>query len=299
MTRRVGPAEGEFGRLTSLVVKSPREAFGSDRAIARQWRDLNFRAAPIFEQALAEHERLLDVIVSSGCEVLSLSAADGTGLDSIYTRDASIVAPKGVVLCRMGKSQRAEEPAAQGRAFESWGVPIAGAIRPPGQIEGGDVVWIDERTVAVGRGYRTNEDGIRQFRELLGDTIDELIVVPLPHWRGPADVFHLMSIISPVDRDLAVVYSPLMPVPFRDALRARGVSFVDVPDEEFESMGANVLAIAPRICIALDGNPRTRALLEAAGATVSVYAGREISLKGGGGPTCLTRPILRRSEVRG
>ena len=122
MTRRVGPAEGEFGRLTSLVVKSPREAFGSGRAIAREWRDLHFTAAPIFEPALAEHERLLDLIVSSGCEVLSLPAADGTGLDSIYTRDASIVAPKGVVLGRMGKSPRAEEPAAQGRGCESWRV---------------------------------------------------------------------------------------------------------------------------------------------------------------------------------
>ncbi len=130
-------------------------------------------------------------------------------------------------------------------------------------------------------------------RKILGNSIAEFLVVPLPHWRGRGDVFHLMSIVSPVDRDLAVVFSPLMPVTFREALLARGISLVEVPDEEFESMGANVLAIAPRTCIMLDGNPRTRARLEQAGAQVHVYDGREISLKGGGGPTCLTRPLGR------
>jgi N-dimethylarginine dimethylaminohydrolase len=169
---------------------------------------------------------------------------------------------------------------------------VAGAIEPPGQLEGGDVVWLDARTVVVGRGYRTNDEGIRQYRAILGAGI-ELIVVPLPHWRGPGDVFHLMSIISPIDRDLAVVYSPLMPVPFRESLLARGLSLVEVPDEEFDSMGANVLAIAPRTCVMVDGNPITRVRLEASGARVHVYDGAEISLKGGGGPTCLTRPLAR------
>ena len=154
-------------------------------------------------------------------------------------------------------------------------------------------MWLDGRTIAVGRGYRTNDEGIRQLRALLGDSIDELIVVPLPHWRGPGDVFHLMSIISPVADDLAVVYSPLMPVPFRERLTERGVQLVDVPEEEFDSMGANVLAIAPRHAVMVAGNPRTRARLEASGVRVDEYAGGEISLKGGGGPTCLTRPIAR------
>jgi N-dimethylarginine dimethylaminohydrolase len=155
-------------------------------------------------------------------------------------------------------------------------------------------VWFDERTVAVGRGYRTNDAGIEQFRDLLGPGVD-VIVVPLPHYRGPGDVFHLMSIVSPVDEAAAVVYSPLMPVPFREWLCERGVRLIDVPDEEFESMGTNVLALAPRRCVMLDGNPLTRARLEAAGVQVSVYAGSEISVKGGGGPTCLTRPLERAS----
>ena len=157
------------------------------------------------------------------------------------------------------------------------------------------MVWLDDRTVAVGRGYRTNDEGIRQFRALLEDSIDELIVVPLPHWRGPGDVLHLMSLISPVDHNLAVVYSSLLPVPFREGLVERGYAFVEVPDDEFRSMGTNVLALAPRQCLMLTGNPRTRAALERAGARVIEYTGDEISVKGEGGPTCLTRPLARSS----
>jgi N-dimethylarginine dimethylaminohydrolase len=195
----------------------------------------------------------------------------------------------------MGKMQRSGEPAAQRTELARWNIPIAGEIQPPGTLEGGDVVWLNASTVAVGRGYRTNDAGIAQLRALLGDTV-ELIAVPLPHWQGAGDVFHLMSVLSPIDRDLAVVYSPLVTVPFRERLLELGYSFVEVPDEEFNSMGANVLAVAPRRCIVVDGNPRTRARLEAAGVEVLVYSGTEISVKGGGGPTCLTRPIARQSS---
>jgi N-dimethylarginine dimethylaminohydrolase len=160
-------------------------------------------------------------------------------------------------------------------------------------MEGGDVVWLDDHTVAVGYGYRTDAEGILQLRTILGDLIDELIVVPLPHWRGPGDVLHLMSLVSPVDRDLAVVYSPLLPVAFRQRLVSRGFELIEVPDEEFETMGTNVLALGPRDCLMLAGNPRTRAALERAGARVLEYVGQDISVKGAGGPTCLTRPLAR------
>jgi N-dimethylarginine dimethylaminohydrolase len=290
----VSTSGGEVGALVRVVVKHARDAFGSDTNVARQWRDLNFTSAPDLARALAEYDALLALLGSEGAEILFLPPDTSTSLDSIYVRDAALVSPRGLILCSMGKPQRVSESAEQGRAYEAWGLPIAGRVMPPGRIEGGDVVWLDDRTVAVGRGYRTNDDGIRQFRELLGDSIDDLIVVPLPHWRGPADVFHLMSIISPIDRDLAVVCSPLMPVPFREVLLARGSQFVEVPDEEFASMGANVLAIGPRDCVMVDGNPRTQSALERAGARVRTYSGEEISLKGGGGPTCLTRPIERR-----
>lgn len=259
-----------------------------------EWRSLNFTAPPDLSRACDEYDKFLDMIVAPGVDLQFLDDDSSVGLDSIYCRDASVHGPgDSVVLCCMGKDQRRGEPAVQRRAFERAGLRVAGEIRAPGRLEGGDVVWLDDRHVAVGRGYRTNDAGIDQYRALLGDSIDELITVPLPHWKGTGDVFHLMSIISPVDRDLAVVYSPLMSVPFRERLLEMGYGLVEVPDGEFDSMGANVLAVAPRCCVMLDGNPATRRALEAHGADVRVYNGAEISLKGGGGPTCLTRPTKR------
>jgi N-dimethylarginine dimethylaminohydrolase len=286
-------AQSETGRLARVVLKHARDAFRSADDIAREWQSLNFTSAPDLGRAIAEYEAFAGVLRVHGVQVEFLPRARDLSLDSIYVRDASVVCDRGVILCRMGKPARAGEPAAQEAGLRSLGLPIIGTIQPPGSLEGGDVVWLGPRTIAVGRGYRTNDDGIGQLRALLGDSVDELIVVPLPHWRGAGDVFHLMSIISPVDRDLSVVYAPLLPVPFRERLLDLGVSFVEVPDEEFDSMGANVLAIAPRRCLMVAGNPRTRARLESAGAEVIEYEGREISAKGGGGPTCLTRPLLR------
>ena len=286
-------AQSEIGTITRLVLKHARDAFVGPEAIAAEWRALGFTAAPDYERAIGEYDRFVEALSSGGADVHMLPRGSGVGLDSIYVRDAAVVSNRGVILCSMGKPQRLGEPAAQEAAFRALGYPIAGTIQPPGRLEGGDVVWLDERTIAVGRGYRTNDDGIAQLRRLLGDAIDELIVVALPHWRGPGDVFHLMSIVSPVDRDLAVVHSPLMPVPFRERLLERGISLVEVPGEELDSMGANVLAVAPRRCVMVAGNPTTRRRLEQAGAQVIEYEGREISLKGGGGPTCLTRPLQR------
>ena len=282
----------EYGALERVLLATTDQMFGTESRVAGQWRMLNFAAAPDLARARDQYAAFEALVRASGAAVDYLSAADGLTLDAIYVRDASIATPRGMVLCWMGKAARQHEPAAHARAFTARGVPVAGSIDPPGRIEGGDLVWFDERTVAVGRGYRTNAEGIVQLRAILGSEV-EVIVVALPHYRGPADVFHLMSIVSPVDRDLAVVYSPLMPVPFREWLCARGIQLVEVPDQEFESMGANVLAIAPRRCLMLSGNPVTQARLEAAGAQVTVYDGSEISVKGGGGPTCLTRPIVR------
>ncbi|MEP6917687.1 MAG: arginine deiminase family protein [Acidobacteriota bacterium] len=287
-------AQSDVGRITRVVLKHAREAFEGTARIEAEWQPLNFTSAPDFGRAIAEYEQFAAIVRSTGADLEMLPSTPGITLDSIYVRDASIVCDRGIVLCRMGKPQREPEPAAQEAAFRALGYPILGSIDPPGRLEGGDVAWLDPRTLAVGHGYRTNAAGIAQLRALLGDAIDELVVVPLPHWRGPGDVFHLMSIISPVEPDLAVVYSPLMPVPFRQLLLARGLRLVDVPDEEFESMGANVLALGDRRCLMVAGNPITRGRLESAGVEVLEYEGREISYKGGGGPTCLTRPIGRR-----
>ena len=282
----------EYSPLARVALVPPGVAFDGAARIDRDWRALNFTAPPDLALAVEQFEELARLISASGAAVEALAGDETLTLDSIYARDASIVTPRGIVLCRMGKPAREPEPAAQARAFRRLGLTIAGAIEAPGRIEGGDVVWFDRRTVAVGRGYRTNDAGIAQFAAIVGGDI-AIQVVPLPHYRGPGDVFHLMSIVSPVDEDLAVVYSPLMPVSFREWLIARGIRLVEVPDEEFESMGGNVLAIAPRRVVMLDGNPVTRARLEAAGCEVSLYDGSEISVKGGGGPTCLTRPLVR------
>jgi N-dimethylarginine dimethylaminohydrolase len=283
----------EVDRLTHVMVKHPRDAFVDAPTIAAQWTSLNFTAAPDLPRAMDEYDRFVELLKSNGATVTRLPRDPHTTLDSIYARDASIVSPIGVILCNMGKASRGPEPSAQEQAFRLLRtIAVGGRIESPGSLEGGDVVWIDAKTMIVGRGYRTNAEGIRQVRALLGADV-EVVEVPLPHWRGPGDVMHLMSLVSPVDHDLAVVYSRLLPVPFREWLLGRGFSLVEVPDEEFDTMGTNVLALSPRRCVMLAGNPRTRAALERAGCEVLEYRGDEISVKGAGGPTCLTRPLAR------
>jgi N-dimethylarginine dimethylaminohydrolase len=282
----------EVGALTRVLVKHVRDAFVDDATIDAQWRPLNFAARPDLPRAIDECDRFVEILQSAGAAVEFLPAEPTATLDSLYARDASVISRHGVILCTMGKALRRSEPAAQERAFARLGVPIAGRITLPGTLEGGDLIWLDDTTVVVGRGYRTNGEGIRQLREILGAGV-EVVEVPLPHWRGDQDVMHLMSLISPVDLDAAVVYSPLLPVVFRQWLLHRGLRLIDVPDQEFETMGTNVLALAPGRCLALRGNPLTRAALERAGLDVIDYAGDEISVKGAGGPTCLTRPMVR------
>ncbi len=281
------------GELKAVALKRPAEAYVSQQRVREQWQSLNYLGEPDFELAAAQHEQLAGLLGRTGAEIVYLPAADGTGLDSVYVHDPAIVCQHGAILGSMGKAMRRGEPEAMGAFFEGLGVPVLGQIQDGGLLEGGDVVWIDERTVAVGEGYRTNTEGIRQLRALLGDLVDEVISVPLPHWAGPDECLHLMSNISLLDHDLAVVYSRLLPVPFRQWLVRRGFTLVEVPDEEYDSMGCNVLAVAPRKAIAIAGNPVTKARLEAAGVEVWTYEGSDISIKGAGGPTCLTRPFWR------
>ncbi len=283
----------EVGRLVSVAVKHPRDAFVDDATIRAQWQGLNFLSAPDFGAAIEEFDRFLEILRSSGTDVQFLPRDPETTLDSIYARDASIVGPHGLILGRMGKPARHGEPEAQERAFRLLGkTSISGRVTAHGLLEGGDVVWLDPRTIVIGRGYRTNVEGINQVRALVGEGV-EVVEVPLPHWNGERDVMHLMSLISPVDRHIAAVYSRLLPVPFRQLLLDRGYRLVEVPDDEFVSMGCNVLALAPSRCVMLSGNPLTRTALERAGVEVIEYVGNEISVKGSGGPTCLTRPLVR------
>lgn len=283
----------EYGKLSSVYIKPVEQAFIDAATIARDWRALNFLDRPDLDKALAEYDRFEDLLANSGADIHHFPADPALSIDSIYCRDAAIATDFGMIICTMGKPARTLEPAAQEKFFIESGEPILGTITYPGTLEGGDVAWLDESTLAVGHTYRTNTEGIRQLKALLEPRGITIITVPLPHYKGPGDVFHLMSILSPVDQNLAVVYSPLMPIIFRNELIARGFSLVEVPDSEFDSMGCNVLAIAPRVCLVVSGNPQTKAALLQAGCTVLDYEGQEISVKGGGGPTCLTRPIRR------
>ena len=285
----------EYLNLESVLIKPVSAAFRSDLIIAEQWQTLNFLNKPDLQMAIDEYSEFESFLKDHGTEVLHLPENKELSMDSVYCRDASIATDFGVILCHMGKSERNKEPEAQKAFFIKNDIPILGEIMFPGTLEGGDVAWLDRTTLAVGHTYRTNEAGIVQLKQLLEPRGIKVLVVELPHYKGPSDVFHLMSIFSPVAENLAVVYSPLMPIYFRNELLIRGYDLVEVPEEEFDSMGCNVLAIGPKKCVMLKGNPITEQGLKDHGCEVLTYRGEHISVMGGGGPTCLTRP-MKRSE---
>jgi N-dimethylarginine dimethylaminohydrolase len=286
-------ALNEYGALRRVMICPAKTAYRDQGRLDAVWQGEEFLGRPGYDEARREYDRFAEALAGSGAEIDVFPDGSELGISAIYIRDSSLVAPGGVILCRMRNAYRSPEPAALGAYYEAQGVPVLGAIEGDGLLEGGDFVWFDAATCAVAEGYRTNAEGIRQLREILGPGV-EVLAVPLPHDRGPAACLHLMSLISPLDADLALVYSPLMPVPFRTWLLQRGIELVEVPDEEYgRTMGCNVLALAPRKCLAIEGSPVTRARLEAAGCEVIAVKAEEISLKGGGGPTCLTRPLLR------
>jgi N-dimethylarginine dimethylaminohydrolase len=284
----------EYLKLESVFIKPAKNAFVSEKLLEAQWQELHYLSQPNFEDSLKEYENFEKAIQKNGALIQQFPFDDQVTIDSIYCRDAAIATDFGMIICNMGKSGRLNEPEAQRQTYINHSIPILGRIEAPGTLEGGDVAWLDDKTLALGHSYRTNEEGILQLKKMLKPKGIEVLVAELPHYKGPSDVFHLMSILSPVDKDLAVVYSPLMPIQFRNELLRRNFQLLEVPEEEFESMGCNILAIAPRDCLMVDGNPKTQKLLEQAGCSVKVYKGENISVKGGGGPTCLTRPLLRR-----
>tara|TARA_X000000368_G_scaffold280189_1_gene222255 strand:- start:2825 stop:3721 length:897 start_codon:yes stop_codon:yes gene_type:complete len=279
--------------IRKVLIKDPKSAYKNQANIDTQYNELNYFGKPDFEISLKDYDSFKSILHNNGIEIHCLPSDDITSLDSIYTHDPCLVSNSGVILCSMGKDLRRKEPGMISNYFESLGIPIIGRISSPGKLEGGDIVWIDNRTVAVGVGYRSNFEGIMQLKQILSDDIDEIIPVHLPHWTGPADCLHLMSNVSPIDENLFLVYSKLLPVSFREYLLSRKIKLIEVPDEEYESMGCNVLAIAPRKVIMIEGNNITKKILEDEGVEIFTYPGLEISNKGAGGPTCLTRPFLR------
>jgi N-dimethylarginine dimethylaminohydrolase len=286
-------AQSEFGKLESVFIKTVEQAFINDQHIGQYWEALNYLGAPDFNKAVMEYKAFEKIFHDHGVKVLHLPKDENVNMDSIYCRDAAIATNFGMIICNMGKAGRKNEPNAEKLAFEKAGIPILGVIKAPGTIEGGDVAWIDNNTIAVGHTYRTNTEGIAQLKTLLEPKGVKVVVANMPHYKGPSDVFHLMSVLSPVDAKKAVVYSPLIPIDFRNLLLTMGYELIEVPDAEFDSMGCNVLAIAPSVCLMVKGNPITKQRLIDAGCEVIEYEGVDISVKGGGGPTCLTRPIER------
>jgi arginine deiminase len=281
------------GSLRRVVVKRPEEAFRSATSIEQEWRDLAYTRAPELDRAAREHKQFVSLLSASGAEILYLPEDNRTGMDSIYAHDAVLMTNEGAIILQTGKPARRGEGPAFADAFARWDVSVLGVIDGSATAEAGDMVWLDARTLLVGRGFRTNAQGIQKLSELLRPLGASVIPVELPYWKGPGQVLHLMSFVSLIDDDLAVIYRKLMPIPLFELLNERGVQFVDVPDEEYESLGCNVLALSPRNVIVVSGNPITRSRLEVAGCRVSEFHGNEICLPGAGGPTCLTRPLVR------
>ena len=278
--------QNAVGELHRVYVRPP------DHTSMHAWADYGWHAAPDPGRAADEHLAFREALADVGGEIVVGSTQVPDDPDAIYVYDPALPTDRGVILLRPGKPGRRAEPAALEADLTSAGLAVLGRLTAPATAEGGDMFWLDESTLLVGRGYRTNDEGIAQIRALLPDEV-ELAAFDLPHHKGPDECLHLMSFISPLDHDLAVVFPPMMPVRLLDLLRRRGISFVEVPEEEYDSQGANVLALAPRVALSLEGNPATRRRMEAAGVDVRTFTGQEISRKGDGGPTCLSRPLER------
>ena len=287
-TGRAWGGQSMVAPLKRVLVRKP-----APPVIEDQFARFGYPRAVDHDRTQIEHDAFRALLAEGGAEVVTAGPDEAGLLDAIFAYDPSLMTDAGAVLLRPGKELRLAEVDLAEKTYVELGIPVIGRIEAPGTVEGGDTVWLDERTLAVGRGYRTNDEGIRQLSALLAPHGIDTMTVELPHWRGPDECLHLMSFISPVADRLAVVFLPLMSVPFVQELQRRGWSFIEVPDEEFETHGCNVLTLAPMRALVCEGSPVTRARLEAAGCDVMVYKGDELSHNRAGGPTCLTRPILR------
>lgn len=251
-------------------------------------------------RAGAQHRAFADLVAASGATIEWLPDSDDGLSDSVFTHDPSLMTDRGAIILAMGKRLREAEPALHETAYRAMGIPILGRIAPPGQVEGGDCVWIDERTLAIGRGVRSNQAGIAQMTDMLAPLGIEVLGYDLPLWMGEEACLHLMSVISPLADDLALVHSPLLPAAFYQLLKVRGITLVEGDAQEFAAsngLSLNVLPLSPRQVIAVAGFPKTAAAMAAAGCSVATFEADALCIACEGGPTCLTRPVLRGSCV--
>jgi N-dimethylarginine dimethylaminohydrolase len=282
-------AQGMVGRLRRVVMRRPGEAMAAADPAA--W---HYTSAIDIDEARRAHDAFVDALLAWDVEVLYHDEPLPDHSDSVFVFDPVLVTDRGTLVLSMGKERRRGEEEPLARTLQDCGVPVLGRLEGDACVEGGDTLWLDHDTLAVGRGFRTNAEGVRQLRGLLGPVGVTVVDYDLPYFTGPEACLHLLSLISPVDVDLAVAYPPLMPTAFWAELKRRGIRLLEVPEEEFaQTQATNVLTVAPRKCIMLDGSPVTKQLLEMADCEVVTFPGEPLSFKAEGGPTCLTRPVLR------
>jgi N-dimethylarginine dimethylaminohydrolase len=281
------------GALRRVMICSPKAAGWMDPEQTSRWRELSYYREPDFTTAEAQHAELRRELEVFGAEVLSLAPGDDLSLDAVYVHDASFLTDLGVILMHPGKPTRRGEPVLHASFYETQGIPILGAIRSPGTAEAGDLVWLDSTTLLVGHGYRTNDAGIEQIRSFLEPQGIDVMVAPLPHGPGPSVCLHLMSLLSVIDTRTALVDLPWLAVQTVQQLRRNDFKLIEIYPSERETMACNVLALGERKLLALEENAKTNLRLRQEGFEVATFYGTEISQNGGGGPTCLTRPLLR------
>lgn len=278
--------------LRRVLVKRPETAFGA--ADPEKW---HYSGQPHMDTACREHDFFVGLLQHAGAEVIYHDTPQPEHADAVFVFDPVLMTDQGAVILSMGKELRRGEEAAMAACLQNLQIPIIYTLHGNARAEGGDLLWVDEKTLAVGIGFRTNQTGLHQLQEALSGANIKVVPVELPFFSGPAACLHLLSLISIVNYKTAAVYKPLLSVPFWQLLQKKNFTLIDVPQAEFLTMGTNILATSPGSCIMLEGNPVTRQQLEDHGCQVKVYSGTELSLKAEGGPTCLTRPILRVKEI--
>jgi len=285
------------GTLQRVLVCSPRTAGWNQPQRVSAWRELGFHHAPDFEMAQSQHAALTSELKNAGAEVVELPAElrddDDLSLDAVYTHDASLATDFGLILMRPGKANRVAEARHHGSSCQTQGIPTFGTVAPPGATEAGDILWLDAKTLLVGQGYRTNAAGIVQLRTLLAPKGVEVLSAPLPHGPGPSACLHLMSLISLLEEHTALVDLPWLAVETVELLKSRGFQFIPIDDSERDTLACNVLSLGGKRLLAIEENAKTNARLRHAGFDLRTFPGSEICINGSGGPTCLTRPLLR------
>ena len=281
------------GRLERVIVCSPLTAGWNQPERVARWQELGFLHAPDFHVAQLQHEALSRELRTAGAEVIELPPGPDLSLDAVYAHDATLSTDDGLIIMRPGKPNRLREGPHQAFFCESLEIPTLYSIAPPGATEAGDILWLDSETLLIGRGYRTNAAGIRQMHDLLSRRGIEVLAAPLPNGLGPSACMHLMSLISLLDEHRALVDLPWLAVETVELLKFRGFHFIEIDPSERDTLACNVLALGNNRLLAIEQNPKTNARLREAGFDVRTFPGSELCINGSGGPTCLTRPLLR------